>query len=79
MCNNNKSHQLDTLMLTQIIAGDALDEVNTKLKLLTKLNKSKGNAKNVNGWENPDKDTKAPLFKDETDVKDEKEEVRHWH
>ena len=36
LCNNNKSHQLDTLMLTQIIAGDALEEVNTKLKLLTK-------------------------------------------
>ena len=79
LCNNNKSHQLDTLMLTQIIAGDALDEVNTKLKLLTKLNRSKGNDKSVNGWENPDKDTKAPLFKDETDVKDEKEEVRHWN
>ena len=78
LCNNNKSHQLDTLMLTQIIAGDALDEVNTKLKLLTKLNRSKGNAKSVNGWENPDKDTKTSLFKDETDIKDEKEEVSHW-
>ena len=78
LCNNNKSHQLDTLMLTQIIAGDALDEVNTKLKLLTKLSRSKGNTKSVNGWENPDKDTKASLFKDETDIKDEKEEVRHW-
>ena len=78
LCNNNKSHQLDTLMLTQIIAGDALDEVNSKLKLLTKLNRAKGNSGSVNGWENPDKDTKAPLFKDETDVKDEKEEVRDW-
>ena len=75
LCNNNKSHQLDTLMLTQIIAGDALDEVNTKLKLLSKLNRSKGTSGTVNGWENPDKNTKSPLFKDETDVKGEKEEV----
>jgi len=36
--------------------------------------RSKGNTKSVNGWENPDKDTKASLFKDETDIKDEKEE-----
>ena len=76
LCNNNKSHQLDTLMLTQIIAGDALDEVHDKLKLLTKLNRNKGPGEPaVNGWENPDKNTKSPVFKDETDVKEEKDEV----
>ena len=79
LCNNNKSHQLDTLMLTQIIAGDALDEVHSKLKLLTKLNRNKGpgadNQAAVNGWENPDNSEKSPVFKDETDVKEEKDEV----
>merc|ERR1719232_1971403 len=78
LCNNNKSHQLDTLMLTQIIAGDALDEVHSKLKLLTKLNRNKGpgadNQAAVNGWENPDNSEKSPVFKDETDVKEEKDE-----
>ena len=76
LCNNNKSHQLDTLMLTQIIAGDALDEVNNKLRVLSKLNSNNGNNSD-NGWENPDKSnvTKSPLFRDETDVKEEKDEV----
>ena len=66
-------------MLTQIIAGDALDEVHSKLKLLTKLNRNKGpgadNQAVVNGWENPDNSEKSPVFKDETDVKEEKDEV----
>jgi len=73
-CNNNKSHQLDTLMLTQIIAGDALDEVNNKLKNLTKLNRNNGELGVANGWENPDKNSKPASLKDETDVKDEKDD-----
>ena len=76
-CNNGKSHQMDTLMLTQIIAGDALDEVNNKLKNLTKLNRNNGELGLANGWENPDKNSKPASLKDETDVKDEKDdEVR---
>merc|ERR1712117_722055 len=62
LCNNNKSHQLDTLMLTQIIAGDALDEVNTKLRLLSQLNRNNGTSGIANGWENPDKNTKSPAI-----------------
>ena len=73
LCNNGKSHQLDTLMLTQIIAGDALDEVNNKLRVLTKLNSSDSSSSSSNGWENPDK--KTSVFKDETDIKEEKNEV----
>merc|ERR1719270_2241238 len=73
-CNNNKSHQLDTLMLTQIIAGDALDEVNNKLKTLTKLNRNNGELGVTNGWENPDKNSKSSTMKDETDVKIEKDD-----
>ena len=41
------------MMLTQIIAGDALDEVSSKLKVLAKLSRSNGFA--VNGWEKPDR------------------------
>ena len=68
-CNNNKSHQLDTLMLTQIIAGDALEEVNTKLKLLTKLRATNGTEKKL---EIPDSGSSAAtVFKDETDIKPE--------
>ena len=74
LCNNNKSHQLDTLMLTQIIAGDALDEVNNKLKLLTKLNQTSKESGPKNGWENPDNNSTNPAFRDETDVKDETDE-----
>ena len=78
VCLNNKSHQLDTLMLTQIIAGDALEEVNTKLKLLTKLRATNGTEKKL---EIPDSGSSAAtVFKDETDVKPEApvdgEEVR---
>lgn len=73
-CNNGKSHQMDTLMLTQIIAGDALDEVNNKLKNLTKLNRNNGELGLTNGWENPDKSSKPASLKDETDVKEEKDD-----
>ena len=78
VCLNNKFHQLDTLMLTQIIAGDALEEVNTKLKLLTKLRATNGTEKKL---EIPDSGSSAAtVFKDETDVKPEApvdgEEVR---
>ena len=67
LCTNRQSHQQDTMMLTQIIAGDALDEVNSKLKVLAKLSRSNGVA--VNGWEKPDRNggKKAELeIKDET-------------
>ena len=67
LCNNNKSHQLDSLMLTQIIAGDALEEVSNRLGVLARLgNKS-------NGWKSPDKKPMANGIKDETDVKEDDE------
>ena len=66
-CNNNKSHQLDSLMLTQIIAGDALEEVSNRLGVLSRLGKKS------NGWKSPDKKPMANGIKDETDVKDEDE------
>ena len=77
-CTNRQSHQPDTMMLTQIIAGDALEEVNTKLRLLAKLKRSHGNPAGENGWQNPDKKTNGVRpngIKDETDVKDETEVV----
>merc|ERR1719422_194217 len=52
LCNNNKSHQLDSLMLTQIIAGDALEEVSNRLGVLSRLGKKS------NGWKSPDKKPK---------------------
>ena len=67
LCNNNKSHQLDSLMLTQIIAGDALEEVSNRLGVLSRLGKKS------NGWKSPDKKPMANGIKDETDVKDEDE------
>ena len=43
------------------------------------MNRNKGpgadNQAVVNGWENPDNSEKSPVFKDETDVKEEKDEV----
>merc|ERR1719334_1283275 len=67
LCNNNKSHQLDSLMLTQIIAGDALEEVSNRLGVLARLGKKS------NGWKSPDKKPMVNGIKDETDVKDEDE------
>jgi len=68
LCTNRQSHQQDAMMLTQIIAGDALDEVSTKLKLIAKLRKSNGFA--VNGWEKPDTNG----VKKEEDIKEEEEQ-----
>ena len=74
-CNNNKSHQLDSLMLVQIIAGDALEEVNNRLGQLARL---KGGKKVNNGWNSPDKKKETPNgIKDETDIKEE-DEVSLW-
>ena len=67
------------MLLTQIIAGDALEEVNTKLRLLAKLKRSAGAGGTAveNGWKNPDKKTNGVNrpngIKDETDVKEETE------
>ena len=69
LCNNNKSHQLDSLMLTQIIAGDALEEVSNRLGVLARLgNKS-------NGFKSPDRKPIANGIKDETDVKEDDEVI----
>ncbi len=76
-CTNRQSHQPDTMMLTQIIAGDALEEVNTKLRILAKLHRTKG-TNGENGWQNPDKNSNGIRpngIKDETDVKEEKEVI----
>jgi len=79
-CNNNKSHQLDSLMLTQIIAGDALEDVNGKLKVLSRKLWGKITKPNlINGWDsNSDKNkiilTRTNGIKDETDIKDEKDD-----
>jgi len=74
-CNNNKSHQLDNLMLTQIIAGDALEDVNTKLKVLSRKLWGKITKPNlINGWDNPDKNSRTNGMKDETDIKEEKDD-----
>ena len=66
-CNNNKSHQLDNLMLTQIIAGDALEEVSNRLGVLARIGKKN------NGWKSPDKKPMANGIKDETDIKEDDE------
>jgi lysine-specific demethylase 3 len=55
------------MMLTQIIAGDALDEVSSKLKVLAKLSRSNGFA--VNGWEKPDRNG---ANKEDMDIKADK-------
>lgn len=68
LCNNNKSHQLDSLMLTQIIAGDALEEVSSRLGVLARL------GKRSNGWNSPDKKPMVNGIKDETDIKEEIDE-----
>ena len=83
-CTNRQSHQPDTMLLTQIIAGDALEEVNTKLRLLAKLKRSAGGGSSLenggSGWKVPDKKSNGSVrpngIKDETDVKDETEVKR---
>ena len=79
-CTNRQSHQPDLMMLTQIIAGDALEEVNTKLRQLAKRHRNGGGQEN--GWgdaENGGKKSNGAArpngIKDETDVKEE-EQVR---
>merc|ERR1719471_1351866 len=64
------------MMLTQIIAGDALEEVNTKLRILAKLHRGGGNMTGENGWQNPDNKTNGIRpngIKDETDIEEESE------
>ena len=79
-CTNRQSHQPDSMMLTQIIAGDALEEVNTKLRLLAKIKRTGGGGGAENGWKNPDKNggssnggIRPNGIKDETDLKQENE------
>ena len=55
MCTNKSQHDLDKLMLTQIVTGDALEELDKKLKhcgvkfRLASCNSSHGKSKHVNG------------------------------
>ena len=41
------------MMLTQIIAGDALEEVNNRLRLLARIHRAEGGHQQ-NGWQDPD-------------------------
>ncbi len=71
MCR--QSHQPDTMMLTQIIAGDALEEVNSRLRALARLHRSEG------GGPPPSPDTRRGTAaatngaKKESDFKEEEE------
>jgi hypothetical protein len=62
------------MMLTQIIAGDALEEVNNRLRLLARIHRSEGHQ---NGWQDPDNkrltSNGRPFngIKNETDIKEE--------
>lgn len=74
-CTNRHSHEPDMMMLTQIIAGDALDEVSNKLRLMAQLHRKASNAL-TNGWKEPIPKQHSGI-KNETLIKDE-EEVRAW-
>ena len=71
------------MMLTQIIAGDALEEVNNKLRLLAKIHRAEGGQQQQNGWQDPDNSKRSasngrPVngTKNEVDIKEE--EVGHF-